>query len=89
MNYTPTPIETSGVELSEEIIEQAEQGTVLEVCLDEIERCRSFFIGVLGKRYGWVPNTYDGPDEPSYIQVARLGQHSDQSAWVTEVLRVI
>ncbi|MDP8320806.1 MAG: tetratricopeptide repeat protein, partial [Candidatus Stygibacter australis] len=28
---------------------------VLQVCLDEIKRCRPFFIGLLGDRYGWVP----------------------------------
>ena len=35
--------------------EEAEHGKVLEVCLDEIERCRPFFIGILGERYGSVP----------------------------------
>jgi len=46
--------------------EEAERGKVLEVCLDEIERCRPFFIGLLGDRYGWVPPAYGVPDEPSY-----------------------
>ena len=46
--------------------EEAERGKVLEICLDEIERCRPFFIGLLGERYGWVPPTYDVPDEPGY-----------------------
>ena len=27
----------------------------LNVCLDEIDRSRPFFIGLLGERYGWVP----------------------------------
>ncbi|NQT14184.1 MAG: DUF4062 domain-containing protein [Planctomycetes bacterium] len=35
--------------------EQAERGEVLPVCLGEIERCRPFFICLLGQRYGWVP----------------------------------
>jgi tetratricopeptide (TPR) repeat protein len=34
---------------------QAECGEVLPVCLAEIDRCRPFFIGLLGERYGWVP----------------------------------
>jgi hypothetical protein len=25
------------------------------LCLAEIECCRPFFIGLLGERYGWVP----------------------------------
>jgi len=29
--------------------------TVLKVCLDEIKRCKPFFICILGDRYGWVP----------------------------------
>src|SRR5450755_1646276 len=31
------------------------EGKVLPVCLAEIERCRPYFIGLLGERYGWVP----------------------------------
>ena len=32
--------------------QDAEQGKALEICLEEIERSRPFFIGVLGERYG-------------------------------------
>ncbi len=32
--------------------EEAEQGKALEICLQEIERSRPFFIGLLGERYG-------------------------------------
>ncbi len=46
--------------------EEVEQGKALAICLDEIERCRPFFIGLLGERYGWVPPQYDAPDEPRY-----------------------
>ena len=28
---------------------------VLKVCLNEIDRCKPFFIGLIGDRYGWVP----------------------------------
>ena len=34
---------------------QAQQGKVIEVCLKEIDRCRPFFIGLIGDRYGWIP----------------------------------
>ena len=37
--------------------EQASEGQVLPLCLAEIERSRPFFIGLLGERYGWVPDT--------------------------------
>ncbi len=46
--------------------EEAERGKVLEICLDEIENCRPFFIGLLGERYGWVPEQYDVPDMARY-----------------------
>ena len=53
--------------------EQAAEGAVLPICLAEIERTRPYFIGLLGQRYGWVPDEID-PD-----LAARLG-------WLTEDL---
>jgi len=35
--------------------EQAAEGKVLPICLEEIKRCRPYFIGLLGERYGWIP----------------------------------
>ncbi len=35
--------------------EQAAEGKVLPICLEEIERSRPYFIGLLGERYGWIP----------------------------------
>jgi tetratricopeptide (TPR) repeat protein len=37
--------------------EQAAEGNLLPICLEEIHRCRPYFIGLLGERYGWVPDT--------------------------------
>lgn len=36
--------------------EQKAEGKVLPICLAEIRRCRPYFIGILGERYGWVPD---------------------------------
>jgi tetratricopeptide (TPR) repeat protein len=36
--------------------EQKADGLVLPICLAEIRRCRPYFIGLLGERYGWVPD---------------------------------
>jgi tetratricopeptide (TPR) repeat protein len=36
--------------------EQAAEGKVLPICLEEIRRCRPYFIGLLGERYGWIPD---------------------------------
>ena len=37
--------------------EQAAEGKVLPICLEEIKRCRPYFISLLGERYGWIPET--------------------------------
>jgi hypothetical protein len=37
--------------------EESKQGRVLPICLAEIKRCKPYFIGLLGERYGWVPDT--------------------------------
>ena len=36
--------------------EQSQRGEVLPICLEEIRRCRPYFIGLLGERYGWIPD---------------------------------
>ena len=36
---------------------ESDEGRVLPLCLAEIERCRPYFIGLLGERYGWVPES--------------------------------
>ena len=50
---------------------------VLSLCLAEIERCRPWFIGLLGDRYGWVPeDDYTGgtptPDSQQLRSVTEL-----------------
>lgn len=29
---------------------------ILKVCMSEIDRCHPYFVGLLGKRYGWTPD---------------------------------
>ncbi|MDO4319783.1 MAG: DUF4062 domain-containing protein [Bacteroidales bacterium] len=43
--------------------EESENGRVIPVCLGEIDRSRPFFIGLIGDRYGWVPDAADVPDD--------------------------
>ena len=33
----------------------AQDGKALDICLDEIDSCRPYFLGLLGHRYGWIP----------------------------------
>jgi tetratricopeptide (TPR) repeat protein len=35
--------------------EEAEREGIIRICLEEIDRCRPYFIGILGERYGWTP----------------------------------
>ena len=45
----------------------------LEICLSEISRC-NYFIGLLGNRYGWVPEKYEVPDSAEYDWVKEYQQ---------------
>lgn len=63
--------------------EDAAEGKVLPTCLAEIARCRPFFIGLLGERYGWVP------DEIPAELIERehwLAQHRQKSVTELEIL---
>eukprot|EP01130_Rhizamoeba_saxonica_P006688 TRINITY_DN2669_c0_g1_i1.p1 TRINITY_DN2669_c0_g1~~TRINITY_DN2669_c0_g1_i1.p1 ORF type:complete len:2177 (+),score=451.33 TRINITY_DN2669_c0_g1_i1:90-6620(+) len=46
--------------------EEAVNNQTLKLCLDEIDNCRPFFIGILGDRYGWVPDNYNVPRDEKY-----------------------
>ena len=35
--------------------EDVQDGKALDICLDEIDSCRPYFLGLLGHRYGWIP----------------------------------
>ena len=63
--------------------EETSEGKVLPVCLEEIHRCRPYFIGILGERYGWLPNEI--PQE--LIEKENwLKQHLDKSVTELEIL---
>ncbi|MGS2811505.1 DUF4062 domain-containing protein [Nocardia sp. MW-W600-9] len=42
----------------EDADDDARQNRVLQVCLSEIERTRPLFVGLLGDRFGWVPEPH-------------------------------
>ncbi len=35
--------------------EDADSGKALDICLDEIDSCRPYFLGLMAHRYGWIP----------------------------------
>lgn len=59
------PVETVGLTVNEIDLrwgvteEDANNGRATEICLTEIDECRPFFIGMLGNRYGWIPEDGD------------------------------
>jgi nephrocystin-3 len=54
--------------------EEAQQGKVLPICLAEIDRSRPFFIGLIGERYGWIPEA-DKYDLSLIMQQPWLEEH--------------
>jgi hypothetical protein len=44
-----------GVNVAETDDEVEKEKLVIKVCLNEIKRCKPFFIGLIGNRYGWRP----------------------------------
>jgi tetratricopeptide (TPR) repeat protein len=59
------------------------EGKVLPLCLQEIEHCRPYFIGLLGERYGWVPEEIS----PELLETqAWLAQHRGKSVTALEIL---
>jgi len=63
--------------------EQATEGQVLPICLEEIKRCRPFFIGLLGERHGWIP---DEIPQELVDQEEWLDEHRDTSVTELEIL---
>jgi hypothetical protein len=63
--------------------EQVAEGRVLPICLEEIRNCRPYFIGLLGERYGWVPNEL----EPAWLQREPwLAQYPGRSVTELEIV---
>jgi nephrocystin-3 len=58
------------------------EGNVLPLCFKEIDRCRPFFIGILGERYGNVPTQI--PEE-FVIAQPWLRQHRNKSVTELEI----
>jgi len=62
--------------------EQSAEGKVLPICLEEIHRCRPYFIGLLGERYGWIP---DSVPQEVIDREPWLKEHVGERTSVTEL----
>ncbi|XP_022100533.1 telomerase protein component 1-like [Acanthaster planci] len=45
--------------------EETRQNRSVEICLTEVSRC-DYFVGILGQRYGFCPDTYATPATPEF-----------------------
>jgi len=43
-------------------------GQVIRTCLDEVDQCRPYFIGITGDRYGFVPTYLDIQKDPALLR---------------------
>ncbi len=64
--------------------QEADRGETLPLCLAEIERCRPFFVCMLGERYGWVPAEIpaDLVDQQPWLR-----EHTRESVTALEIIR--
>lgn len=63
--------------------EQAHKDQVLDLCLNTIDECRPFFLGLLGERYGWIPPPDKLPEEGS--KHGWTQRHTDKSVTELEI----
>ncbi len=64
-------------------ITEEQKGEVLPICLEEIQRCRPYFLGLLGERYGWIP---DEISDELVEQHPWLHEHQGSSVTELEIL---
>ena len=43
-------------------------GQVIRTCLEEIDRCRPYFIGIIGNRYGYIPTLVEVHKDPRLLE---------------------
>ncbi|MCC7437830.1 MAG: DUF4062 domain-containing protein, partial [Armatimonadetes bacterium] len=48
--------------------EQLALGQVIRACLDEVDKCRPYFIGITGDRYGFIPTYLDIQKDPGLLE---------------------
>ena len=64
--------------------EEAAEGRALPICLEEIKRCRPYFIGMLGERYGWVPQSV--PEDLTEMEPWLKEHHGHKSVTELEII---
>ncbi|MCB0714161.1 MAG: tetratricopeptide repeat protein [Ignavibacteriae bacterium] len=49
--------------------EDVKLGQVIRACLEEVDKCRPYFIGITGSRYGYVPSYLDIQKDPTLLEL--------------------
>ena len=66
--------------------EESKSGRVVQICLNEIDNSRPFFIGLLGDRYGWCPDRRElGKDTLLEERYPWLGKELQRGVSITEI----
>ncbi|MCB0714015.1 MAG: tetratricopeptide repeat protein [Ignavibacteriae bacterium] len=66
--------------------EEAEEGGVTRICLEEIDKCRPYFIGLTGNRYGWVPDIEEYRKDPGLLdEFPWLASLAEEGASITDI----
>lgn len=65
--------------------DQKKNGMVISICLQEIDNSRPFFIGLIGKRYGWVPSGEELNSADLFVKFPRLKYYADKGMSITEI----
>ena len=51
--------------------EEERRNEVVEICFREIENSIPFFIGIIGNRYGWIPEKEPNPESKYYKEISQ------------------
>ena len=66
--------------------EESTSGKVVEICLDEIRRSRPFFIGLVGGRYGSIPDKdFVFEKDHIYERFPELREYFEEQRSITEI----
>lgn len=65
--------------------DQRRNGMVISTCLQEIDNSRPFFIGLIGKRYGWVPSHDELKVADLLVKFPKLERYADKGMSITEI----
>lgn len=68
--------------------EEAESGKVIDICLENVDGARPFFLCMLGGRYGWVPDSASVPDE-TYAAYEKLRMKTGLSITHMEIMHAV